>query len=293
MIIELKESKNIKCLISKNMKIKKERGENILFSGCTGTGKTEATLTLYNLLLKNKTIEKTIFINIHAEFSLYLKWLSILNNYSKINKKDFNLFNLAEDSELESFNKIDFSSETVQKSLDKNIMFLIPVLEKNQLELSKRVNPQLYNYLNNLPINNGKEIAIIISDDYRLEKDQQVKFDKLIISLNDRGYFFIKATQNSYRYKGNSSYLLSDMYQHIFSMKVFEEDEKLREHYKVNGLKKKLINLNTGEYYYSKNLKYIHKRPKNFPYLKMKLMDSFPEYSSISSFVLMNKIENF
>ena len=305
MILKLNENKTgyvnkFKDLLNKSQpspELNKEKGENILFVGCIGSGKTETQFSLYQLLFSEGYIdERSIYLSVYGDSSVYLKWVSILDKYSKnkINKNDFILFNLLDEKEREVFNLINFKSKGIQKIINKHTMFLFPALEKSASELSLECSKQFTDFLNNLPVNNGKEIPIFISDLYILKKKDYIHYAKIVKDLNNKGYFFVATIEGYPTGEAEDSVvILKEVFKHIFIMKTHTEDEILINIFDKIKLKRNIKDLNAGEYYYLNNFIPTHKEPRNFPYITTSILNTLPNYERLDKFLLIHKIEGF
>jgi hypothetical protein len=299
MIIKLKENKPklMDKLFNKTAYLKKERGENILFAGCSHSGKKESMMSLYSLLFSEGYIgEKSIIADFYGDNSIYCQWISILTDAKKseITKKDFTLFNIMNNKEYENFKKIDFKSTAVQSILNQHTLFIFPALEKCTVPLVADCNKQFYDFLNNLPINTGMEIPILISDIYLLGKNDYRRYSKAVKNANKKGYFFIVTIEG---YPENdieqSLPILKDIFKHMFIMTTQIDDKKLNDMFSKMNLKKNIKSLNAGQYYYLKDFNAINKSPKSFPYLPPSMLSNLPDYERMDKLILINKINNF
>lgn len=162
MKVELKEPKKNKIsFIDKKFVLKKEKGENLLYIGSVGSGKTESLLSfLYELYKQNKA-NKSIYIDTKGDLSIFLKYAAILKKFNK----NFQLFNFLKHHNLKFFENIDFKNETIKKELNKkDLLYLFPVLEKSGVASKDKIIKKVAEFLINLPDNDSEEeIPIFIN----------------------------------------------------------------------------------------------------------------------------------
>jgi hypothetical protein len=148
---------NNKNFFNKKFILKKERGDNILFGGGDGSAKSEVIIQfLYQMILQKQIYKSSINIDLIGDNSAFLKFISCLDEFNLTQKEDFFLFNSMSEEFYHSFSKLNFKASSIQNYLkDKHIFFNMPSLERCTSTLTDTVHSQIYNFINNLPVNKG------------------------------------------------------------------------------------------------------------------------------------------
>jgi len=230
--------------LKKDVVIKKERGENILIVGATGSGKLSLMLMVLDSLLINPL--RSIMINALNEEWIYESWLLIQERRlgRKVSSFDFIKFNLTEKFEVSEYKKVNFKSKIVQDVINKPTYIGI----NNMLHSEKANSKLLYRFLKNLPINYGDEIPIFISElSYTVSLNS--KFVKEIVkSINNKGYFFVFCGQDFFK-------IPQDIYKFCVH-KIIMKTEYIQKDIlglMSNNISTTLRGLHTSEYCYFKD----------------------------------------
>ena len=281
MIFEF-ENKN---LFEDNHIFKKNKGENILFIGDTGSGVKDSALNLFKFMLEKKYINNhSIFLDFYGDKLFYFKWISILNDHfsKNITKQNFQLFNLLDDKEMDLFPSLKFNHKIIQNYLKKHVMLLSPVfLYKNK---EKNIETRYLEYLHNLPINEEKEVPIFISGTSFFN----LKHQNLINKLNKIGYFFI-VISDSYKIQFDNIKKLENIFQHTF---IFTSFANLG-----SALNFNFFELEKFNYYYFYKFQSISDNVFNYPTKELNVLNNLPEYEKISTLIseviFSDKLKNF
>lgn len=296
MKVELKEP--IKGIKNKILKIfnnepflEKNKGENILFMGTTGSGKSETMISFYNVLMKNNIIkDKSIYIDIQSHIMFFNSIISIINKNNDSKSKVFNFCNPKDLNELNEFNNINFNNKNIKNILEENHkLFLYPNINQTSL-LSG-----LFNYLINLPKNKSEnEIPIFFEDlsIFKNSNDYKILY-RLIKILNKKGYFCVCGIRDyNVMLKPEELMInLENIFEHAFIMKLEIHSEKYLKEY-FSQLAKPIMYLNLGEYYYFKKFNVTHKELRRFPYeLKDNEKNKLINYDLLKSKEIKNKAQ--
>lgn len=261
-MIKLK-STNQNKYFNKEVIITKEKGENIILGGGDGSGRSQILLDILYELIETNQVDKSIFFNFLGDNSFSYRIYSIFEHLNENPEEKMLFLNSISENAMSEFRSFDFKDSKTQDYLkDKHLVFSTPALEKTPLKIYDEVFELFYDFLSNLPINNGKEIPIIIDHLSVLNYQNFLMYSDLMKKVNDKGYFFISSTYGMFNIHSFDTVfpLLMKDHKHFF---IAHSQVNLENKFiKNSNFSKSIKKLNIGHFHYLKDFKLKHKSLK-------------------------------
>lgn len=271
--------KNENKIFNKKILLEKEKGENIILGAGDGSGRSGILLCMFNEMIKSKSIgTSSIFINLLGDNGFMAQLVSLLTNHNISVEDDFFLFNSLTKGLPFEFKDIDFKDPTVYNFIkDKHVLLSLPCIERISFEEGRPILDKMYEFIENLPINEGKEIPIFIEYFPNFKEDDFNKYIDLVKMSNKKGYFFVTITYGMFNfYDFNTQFpILQDTHRHfLMAHSQLNLDNKFM---KDIHLKKPLNELDCGYFYYLKDFELQNKETFRFDLYDFSLMEVIPK----------------
>ena len=258
-----------KLKIKKEPVFQKEKGENVIFMGTIGSGRSESMLQFYKELMKNKYIEeRSIYINTCADNAAFHKLGVILDS-----NKDFkiNVLTGLNQEGLQTLNSLNFKNKNIRNIFSKeHSIFILPYACKISQNIKNEIFSQLASYLINLPKNkNDKEIPIFFEDLSSFDLQNFEIFKRIVKILNKKGYFVVCSIEDYHHTLTEEQLMnnLEEIFEHAFVMKLeIQGHDYLIDYFKKFNFRESVMHLNPGNYYYLKNFKETNLNCFGLPY---------------------------
>ena len=278
----------------KTILLKKNKGENIIFGGGDGSGRSECLNMLFREMILGNYIDKSsIYINLLGDQSAFFKNASLLSESNLLNENNLIAFESFTNEGLNGFIENDFKNSALQSLLiDKHVYLAMFALEKVGPKHKSVIYNKIYDLIGNLPINKYKEIPIFIDNISDFEDDDFNKYRELVNLGNKKGYFFVTSTCGMFNLKNFylNFKILKGLHQHfLIARSHLNLDNKFVKHI---AFKKKIDDLCPGEFYYLKNFKLENKLPLRFRFYSPELLDNMPEYIAQKALSFFNFLIN-
>lgn len=247
-------------------------------------------------MVKNNIIDKnSFFIDFVNNKSIPIKIQTTLNHYlTNFNHKDLVIFSPILNNSVNIFNQINFNNNFQKILLNKHKLFLMPCLEKTQLEYKEFLISQFFNYLKSLPINEGKEIPIFVDNLSDFKDKNFQEYSEIMKIVNKKGYFFINSTYGMFNIHNfeNNFQILKDSHKHFL---IAHSEVNLNNKFIENiKFKKELNKIHAGEFYYLKDFKLKSNNTLRFKeYLNYEIYEKKLIYTSGEDLYFVDKIQQF
>lgn len=271
-------------IFNKKLLLNKEKGENIIIGGGDGAGRCDILLSLFNQLIKTNQIDKSsIWLNLEGNVSLLYRLVALLEGYNISVEDNFFFFNGMNphpdfEGEHTFFSSVDFKNRAIQDFVkDRHVLTVTNSLYNPKSDAYKDVLYNAYNFIENLPVNNGKEIPIFIDHISDLKSEDFYQYIRLIEIGNKKGYFFITSTYGMFNLESFDRHfpILQETHRHfLIANSQINLDNKFIEDIKFKEPLKYLI---PGMFYYLKDFELQNKEAFAIENHNIKDIHEFPK----------------